>query len=233
MYICFEPKKQNTMPKLKDYSYLIGTKFGRLTVIDVIHITRKAKRAKVVCDCGVEKEVSVYSLLIGDTVSCKCYSKEFHKRNNSKHGLSGNPLYFVWHNMLNRCYSEKHESYKDYGGRGITVCDEWKNDISEFVKWATDSGWKKELEVDRKDNDKGYSPDNCRLVTPSENKLNRRVTKYVEYNGERICRFLLLKEKGMCATTFEARIKKGMSVEEAIETPIATHRNRNSLGRWA
>ena len=91
-----------------------------------------------------------------------------------KHGLSKDPLYSRWKTMKQRCYNPKCKSYKNYGGRGIQVCQEWKNDFLAFYNWAINNGYQKELEIDRKDNDGNYTPENCRFVTRSKNNKNRR-----------------------------------------------------------
>lgn len=101
------------------------------------------------------------------------------------HGLSYEPLFNVLHCMHYRCENENHSQYKDYGAKGIKVCDEWSMDNAEaFISWALEHGWKKGLEIDRIDNTKGYSPDNCRFVTRKENCRNRRSNKQVVINGQ-------------------------------------------------
>ena len=90
-----------------------------------------------------------------------------------KHGLTKHPLYCVWHNMKTRCYNPKRKAYKYYGGRGITVCDEWLFDFEAFYTWAINNGYKKGLQIDRENNDKNYNPENCRFITPRENVRNR------------------------------------------------------------
>lgn len=90
-----------------------------------------------------------------------------------KHGLSGTRLYRIWCGMRQRCYDQNSPNYKNYGGRGITVCDEWQ-EFEPFAAWALMHGYSIDLQIDRIDNDKGYSPENCRFVTPLENNHNRR-----------------------------------------------------------
>ena len=98
---------------------------------------------------------------------------------NYKDGRKGSRLYRIYNNMKNRCYNEHSNSYKNYGGRGITVCDEWLNDFKAFYDWAITHGYRDDLTIDRKDNDKGYSPDNCRWATALEQRLNQRPRKRV------------------------------------------------------
>ena len=101
------------------------------------------------------------------------------------HGLSYEPLFNVLSKMHYRCENENHSEYEDYGGRGITVCEEWSMDNAQaFISWAKEHGWRKGLQIDRIDNNKGYSPDNCRFVTPKENARNKRNNHHVIVYGE-------------------------------------------------
>lgn len=103
--------------------------------------------------------------------------------NTATHGLSGHSLYYVWLSMKRRCQSPKDKGYKNYGGRGITICQEWE-DVSVFFEWAINNGYQNGKELDRVDNNKGYSPDNCRFVNHFKNQRNRRNTLKYTYNGE-------------------------------------------------
>jgi hypothetical protein len=102
------------------------------------------------------------------------------------HGMSEHPLYDVWLQMIKRCYRSDHKDYPAYGGRGIGVCDAWRDDRSVFFTWALSSGYQRGLTIDREDNDSGYSPDNCRWLTPTEHaKLgNTRRSHTLTWNGE-------------------------------------------------
>lgn len=107
---------------------------------------------------------------------------------NYKHGAyMRNPrLYGVWTTMMHRCYDDKRSRYKDYGGRGIRVCEEW-HDPNAFIDWAEANGWGIGLQLDRKENNADYSPENCRFTTPKANNRNRRNTKYLTINGQTKC----------------------------------------------
>lgn len=98
-----------------------------------------------------------------------------------KHGLSGHPLYGVWHGMKSRCNNSNNYNWKHYGKRGIDICDQWSNNLIAFVEWALANGWKKGLQIDRKDNNGNYNPDNCRFVTAKVNMNNKRKSKYKKY----------------------------------------------------
>ena len=99
------------------------------------------------------------------------------KKPNTKHGYYYHPLYKVWGGMKYRCYNRNHVHFIDYGGRGITVCDEWKYSPKIFIEWCLRNGWEKGLTIDRIDNDKGYYPSNCRFSSMTEQNRNRRKMK--------------------------------------------------------
>lgn len=165
-----------------DYS-IIGKQFGRLTVISLAYIKDHSTWWNCKCDCG--KEVIVYrgSLTSGDTISCGCYHKERNHEFGLKHGLTKHPLYHKWSGMIQRCTNPNSDNYSRYGGRGITVCDEWLNDFKSFYDWSIQNGYKDGLTIDRIDNEKGYAPDNCRWITKKEQYSNLRRNHNITYNG--------------------------------------------------
>jgi hypothetical protein len=161
-----------------------GNTFGRLTVIGKIKSipyggsTRRGVRCK--CECGTVKDFPVNSLVKGMT-SCGCLALENSRKMTVKHGLSQHPLYRVWKFMLNRCCDKNAKDYSDYGGRGIRVCKDWRDPetgLRAFVDWANSlpkgKEWQKGMQLDRRENNKGYSPDNCQFVTSVDNHRNTR-----------------------------------------------------------
>lgn len=127
---------------------------------------------------------------------------------------------YVYYDMLRRCYNPNDNHYKDYGGRGIAVCSEWKNDCCAFYKWAKENGYKEGLQLDRMDNNGNYEPDNCHWVTPSENAYNKRNTRLVTYNGKTMTLLDWEKETGIPKVALADRIYKyKWSIERALTQP--------------
>jgi predicted nucleic acid-binding Zn-ribbon protein len=128
--------------------------------------------------CGTEFKANTQSILSGNTTSCGCYKKRRIKETNTKHGLHSNKLYNIWGEIKRRTLNPKHKNYNDYGGRGITICEEWL-DVQNFYDWAMSNGYEenKGLSIDRIDNDGNYSPENCRWVTQTVQTRNQRIYK--------------------------------------------------------
>lgn len=130
-----------------------------------------------ICDCGGSKTVRITDLTRGKTQSCGCLRRE--QLNNARklipkiHGGCGSRLYRIWSNMKGRCTNPHNKDFPLYGGRGIIICAEWLHDFKAFQKWALSHGYRDDLTIDRMDNDKGYSPDNCRWATMKEQIANR------------------------------------------------------------
>jgi hypothetical protein len=151
----------------------IGSVFGRLTVIGERWDKEKPDAiVKCICVCGIEKEFRRTALKSGGSKSCGCLKKEMMSAKGT-HYSSESILYLRWAGMKQRCGNPKHKNYDRYGARGIHVCEEWLKDFSVFKKWAESNGFERGLELDRIDNNSGYTPDNCRWVNHQINCCNR------------------------------------------------------------
>ena len=213
--------------QVKSIRDLTGQRFGKLIALEPIG---QDKHKNVIwlcrCDCGRTHEVVSRALVNGSTKSCGCYErgKFRNKQNVEHHGGSDERLYRVWGGMLNRCYDKNRSEYPNYGGRGITVCEEWKESYAEFRRWALANGYDPELpgsecSIDRIDVNAGYCPANCRWVPMDEQLRNTQTTIHLDYRGRSITMREASEIGGITIKTIWARIKRGWSVERAIEQP--------------
>lgn len=170
------------------YKDLSGEKFGHWTVLykDAPHSGARNSYYVCKCDCGNIKVLTRSSLVSGRSKSCGCV-KERKLGINSTHGMSKTRIYHEWTSMRRRCRSTKGASAKDYALKGIKVCEEWDSNFIAFRDWAYSNGYSDELTIDRIDNSKGYSPENCRWVSFSDQARNKTNNVIVEYNGEQWC----------------------------------------------
>lgn len=152
----------------------IGCTYGRLTIVSIEREIGKRNVAHCVCSCGNSHTALLNNVRYGVTKSCGCLLREVKRAERTTHGYCGHPLYAVHASMLYRCKNPKDTNYHRYGGRGISVCNEWE-DRDNFIRWALENGYKKGLQIDREDNNGNYCPENCRWVTPCINTHNRNI----------------------------------------------------------
>lgn len=220
------------MGKVRD---LTGSRFGSLIAIEPVGQDRhKNVIWRCLCDCGRYHETSSRSLVNGSCKSCGCMKTgQFrNKLGAERHGGSDERLYRVWTGMLNRCLDENKRDYHRYGGRGITVCDGWRDSYAAFREWAYANGYNpslsgRECSLDRIDADGDYCPSNCRWVSMSEQAWNKQSTVWLDYRGKRITYKDAFEIGGISASTIRGRLSRGWSVESAVETPARRLKSGN------
>ena len=204
------------MPKLYINN---GQRFGKIVVINeseklILPCGQSNRAFNCICDCETKLIVRLVNLSRGRTKSCGC---THYTRNNE----CKSPIYKSYKGMIDRT-RENNQDRKNYFDKGILVCDEWKNNFESFKIWAIENGFNKELELDRSDNSKGYSPENCRYVTKRMNINNRSCTFIVTYKGENLPFTIVLERLGLNvkSRTIRHRIEAGWNHDSAFDTPI-------------
>lgn len=203
-----------------------GKTFGRLTVVSLSEIKNSKRHWECKCICGNIRKIQEDSLTHGRTKSCGCLRTEVNIFKGTIHGLRKHSLYGVWDGMINRCYRDTCEHYKSYGGRGISICDEWRNDFVAFYNWSTNNGYEKGLTIDRIDNEGNYEPSNCKWSTRKQQQANRRNTIFIEIDGAIKSLSEWSDESGISKKVIDYRIRKGWIPSEAVFKPINTNYRR-------
>lgn len=196
-----------------------GDLYGNLTVLSELPSRLRADGKKrrwfrCRCECGAEVEVRLGHLRSGHTRSCGCSGRKCPRPK-----VYDLPEHGVWDGMKDRCYKPNTVGYEHYGGRGIKVCDRWRESFQAFYE---DMGPRPspEHQLDRIDNDGNYEPGNCRWATRGEQRRNRKDTRMLTFRGETMCLTDWAKRFGMSKGVLRDRIARGMSVEEALMTPV-------------
>ena len=212
---------------------LTGQRFGRLVVIEKAgrYVSPHGKTATIwlcQCDCGNTKEAITSELTAGRVKSCGCYQIEAR----FTHKLTNHKLYWVYQGMKDRCYRPNNKHYSDYGGRGITVCDEWIEDFVNFYNWAINNGYQEGLTIDRIDVDGNYEPSNCRWVTTKEQQFNKRNNKKFFHDGKNLTLPEWSEILHISLDTLVSRIyTRGWNVERALTEPVHTQ-SRNKKAKY-
>lgn len=206
----------------------VGKRIGKLTVIDRGSNTNHGETTWVCrCDCGNEITLRNYYIKYEKKFDCGCVQRPHF---NTTHGGSNTALYNTWKLMIYRCENPKNHAYKYYGQRGITVCEEW-HDFTTFKKWVDENKPSNDFTIDRIDNAKGYSPENCRFASPKTQSNNRRSNIEIEYKGETHNLSEWSELLGFNYKNVHNRMYKlGWTFEKAISTPIDI-KKRNKVER--
>ena len=200
---------------------LVGQKINRLTVVRRIENPKdKQTMFECLCDCGNTVAVRGNALATGHTKSCGCLRTEQMIKHNHKHGGYYTRMYTIWGNMKSRCNNPRAVNYAAYGGRGVRVCEEWKNSFENFQIWALSSGYEETLTLDRIDVNGDYCPENCRWITHKEQQSNKRNNRMLTYNGETHTAAEWARKLNMDYLLLHNRITRlGWSAEKALTTP--------------
>lgn len=195
---------------MSNFIDLTGQKFGKWTVLEFSHSKKRANGSgrtywKCQCECGTIKIIEAYGLRKGQSKSCGCSKGE-------NHGLYKSKIYGVWCSLKNRCLVETATPYKNYGGRGIKVCNDWINSFLSFYKWAIQNGYKDGLTIDRIDVNGDYCPENCRWITNKEQQRNKRNNHLVYYRGETHCIAEWAEILGVSYDHIRYRVKRGQDL---------------------
>ncbi len=195
--------------------------FGNWFVISPVH--QNNARSLWLCrclKCGFIKAVDARNLTSGKSTQCrKCGTPRTHNQSRTR-------LYSIYRHMINRCYCKTCDCYSNYGGRGITICDEWRKDFSNFAKWALTNGYKENLTIDRINVDLGYSPNNCCWATlDQQQRMHKRGLVELTLNGVTKCQTEWSRLTGLSVDTIKKRLRRGWSVEKTLTTPPLTGKN--------
>lgn len=204
---------------------MTGQRFGRLQVLyradnKIQACGHSTVMWRCLCDCGVIKDIDSGSIRSGHTRSCGCLHDEAAKYSHRIHGKKGTRLYRIYQGMMNRCNNPNQPAYKNYGSRGIRVCEQWIEDFMSFYNWAMTHGYSDDLTLDRIDVNVGYSPENCRWISRKEQSLNRTDNHIVEFNGEAHPITEWAQMNGLTYPAISKRLKRGWPVEYALTLPL-------------
>lgn len=193
----------------------IGQVNGALTCIDTFRVLGRSK-SQCKCICGNIKVVELSYFKNTKTKDCCCASSKKRSEAGKKgaiHNAGSTRLYTIWENMRQRCYNPNTPKFYNYGGRGIIICEEWKNYIN-FAEWANANGYADKLTLDRKDNNQNYTPDNCQWITNLQQQANKRNSVYLTYLGEKLIVSEWARRFNINKLTIAYRMKTGKSMEQ-------------------
>lgn len=219
------------IPNDKRFNNLIGRKFGRLEVLEFIgrRIGRRRNGAshrsfywRCICECGTHRIAMGGNLVKGNIVSCGCFQRELLSANRRTHGLTKTPEYKVWGSMIDRCTNPKNDCWGRYGGRGISICPEWRRSFETFLADIGPRPTRKHT-LDRINNNGNYEPSNCRWATQTTQSRNKRNNRILTFNGATLCVVDWANITGLNPCTIYARLDAGWTAERTLTEPVQIH----------
>lgn len=219
----------------------IGKKYEKLTITkEVTPMTYTSgasfRRVEAICECGIIKVYFLMNILHSKSISCGCQRRI--NPNHKTHGLSKTELYRIYNDIITRCYNENSTPYPYYGGIGIIMCDEWKNNFIAFYDWCISNGWRNGLEIDKDKKYKEkhgtspgkiYSPEYCSFLTHKQNSRSRKSNVLMTFNGETKSATEWAEQYGISQKTFDGRRKRGWVIERILTTKIGSPRGRYAI----
>jgi hypothetical protein len=228
-------QKDSRRPYFSD----VGRKFGRLTIVAYYPGAARPRvlaRFGCKCECGKYLKPDCQSVRSGNSLSCGCLNRELsaeRARHRATHRMSKSPEYRSWQAMRDRCYRKSHKFYYRYGGRGIRVCQQWRNSFESFL---TDMGPKPSPKhsIDRHPDKNGnYEPGNCRWATTRQQLRNTIVNRLITWNGRTLCLEEWSEVTGLARHVIWGRLNKGWPVERALSEPLSLHHSHTGRRRRA
>ncbi len=215
------------MPRNRNARFSVGQPFGRWTIAGPIISHGRKTLVLCECQCGTKKTIRTDALSSGDSMSCGCWAREFHKDRLTTNDLSRTTEYRTWWHIIDRCYNPDNPSYDDYGGRGIGVCDRWRYSVEDFV---LDVGKRPspDLELDRINNNGNYEPSNVRWTTRTVQARNTRRNRHAEFNGIIMCLSEWCEILGVSRETIRTPLNRGCKFQDIIRDIL--RRKRETIG---
>lgn len=214
---CATPRTRR-VPAERRIERHLGQRFGRLLVQEIVRRNGCNVRVRTLCDCGASHVAFLNNITAGVTTSCGCRNRESAAERFTTHGRSGSVEYSIWNAMRHRCGNPQNNAWADYGGRGITVCERWRESFENFI---ADMGARPSPRhsIDRINNSAGYSPENCRWATQSEQMRNTRRTTFIVLDGARVPAISVYEKHGISRQLFDCRVSSGWDAVRAATTP--------------
>lgn len=198
---------------------LTNKKFGRLLVLSKVNTVKHSVMWECLCDCGKHTIVAANNLTSGRIKSCGCLKIDRLIERSTTHNQRHTKLYDVWKTMRQRCDNPNNVSYHNYGGRGISVCEDWKTSFQSFYDWSMQNGYSEKLTIDRIDVNGNYCPENCRWTDRTTQANNMRCNRLIEYNGEIYTLANLARKYNLSYSCLQNRLSSNWSIEKAISVP--------------